>query len=126
MVKYGDKMLKTIEQEIEERIIKIADENDLNLDKQVFHFFLEGYREFRTYQYHACKNWETEQDVYLLKRRQTIKIPKCSEHTNFQFNNNLEESFCYHCMIDSFVRQLGWYEDLMKRDVLNGRIKLYM
>lgn len=118
-------LIAETEQEIEEKIIKIADENDLKLDKQVFHFFLEGYRHFDTFFYTACKTHVTEQDNYLVKRRKTLKISNCNEYVRFQFNNNIEESFCFHCMIDNLVKQLGWYEKLLERDINNGRIKLY-
>jgi len=119
-------LLNKIEQEIEEKIIKIGIENELKLDKRIFNLFLEGYRHFDTFFYTPClRHTQKEDDDYLVKRRKTIKIPSCNEHVRFQFNCNLEESFCFHCMIDNFVRQLGWYEDLMKRDINNGRIKLF-
>lgn len=118
-------MLEKTIQEIEEKIIKISVENELKLDKQVFKFFLEGYRSFRTFQFMTCKTTKQEQDKYLAKRRETLKIPRCNKFVDYQFNDNIIESFCFHCMIDNIVRQLGWYEDLMKRDIDNGRIKLY-
>ena len=118
-------MLELKIKEIEDKITKLGTENELKLDKQVFNLFLEGYRHFNTFFYTPCLRHTQEDDDYLVKRRRTIKIPDCSEFVAFQFNNNLEESFCFHCVIDNIVRQLGWYEDLMKRDINNGRIKLY-
>jgi len=117
-------MRADIKRKVIEKIEAIALKNDLKIDYLKLYDELAKYRDFRTFQYMSCEYFNKIYLKYEDKRRKTITL-SCTEFVEFQYDDDINHSLCYNCMIHDILKRIGLYQQLYERDTKNGRIKLF-